>query len=75
MKVEAAGEMTGLVQAYAWKAVLKLSCLSKSCAPPTRPTVGIFSVFLLSKEGEAQKARTRGRLSHLPIELPSIPSP
>lgn len=27
------------------------------------------------KEGEAQKARTRGRLSHLPIRLLTIPSP
>lgn len=49
--------------------VLKPSCLSKSCAPPPHPTVGTFSVFLLSKEGEAQKARTRGHLSHLPIPL------
>lgn len=43
------------------------NCLSTSCAPPTRPTVGTFSVFLLSKEGEARKVRTGGHLSHLPI--------
>lgn len=55
--------------------MLNPNCLSTSCVPPTGPTVGTFSVFLLSKEGEAQKARARGCLSHLPIQLPNIPSP